>query len=111
MELPGITREDEERHLAYVIDVAQTNLEKNRNGVEVLKGELHELLETYGAKDTEALAMWHNTVAMLEETKTDLLRSEKARKSRISAGLTSSKGRRKNRSAIISAAWVSRRMS
>lgn len=80
MELPGITREDEERHLAYVIDVAQTNLEKNRNGVEVLKGELHELLETYGAKDTEALAMWHNTVAMLEETKTDLLRSEKARK-------------------------------
>ena len=80
MELPGITREDEERHLAYVIDVAQNNLEKNRNGVEALKGELHELLETYGAKDTEALAMWHNTVAMLEETKTDLLRSEKARK-------------------------------
>ena len=80
MELPGITREDEERHLAYVIDVAQNNLENNRNGVEALKGELHELLETYGAKDTEALAMWHNTVAMLEETKTDLLRSEKARK-------------------------------
>lgn len=79
-ELPGITREDEEKRLAYVIDIAQKNLERNQQGVAKLKQDLHELLETYGAKDVEALSMWNNTVVLLEETKTDLVRSEKARK-------------------------------
>ncbi|MGN0142094.1 MAG: AAA family ATPase [Roseburia sp.] len=79
-DLPGITREAEEERLAYVLEIAQKNLEKNENAVKELKQELHDLLETYGAKDVEALSMWNNTVVLLEETKTDLLRSEKARK-------------------------------
>lgn len=78
--LPGITRKDEEERLAYVLEIAKKNLEKNQNAVKKLKNELHELLETYGAKDVEALSMWNNTVVLLDETKTDLLRSEKARK-------------------------------
>lgn len=79
-ELPGITREDEEERLAYVVDIAQTNLERTQNAVKSLNDDLHEMLETYGAKDVEALALWNNTVVQLEETKTDLIRSEKARK-------------------------------
>lgn len=79
-EIPGITRIDEEEQLTRVLEIAQKNLEKNQNAVKGLKDELHELLETYGAKDVEALSMWNNTVAMLEETKRDLMRSEKARK-------------------------------
>lgn len=78
--IPGITREEEEERLACVLKIAQENLEKKQGEVKGLQEELHELLETYGTKDKEALALWNNTVARLEETKNELARSEKARK-------------------------------
>ncbi len=78
--IPGITREEEEQRLACVLEIAQKNLERKRSAVKELQGELHVLLETYGPKDKEALSLWNNAVAMLEETKNELARCEKARK-------------------------------
>lgn len=78
--LPGITRKDEESHLAYTISVAQSNLERTEKSLGSISNDIHEMLELYGSKDVEALTMWNNTVSMFEEQKQNLLRLEKARK-------------------------------
>ena len=79
-QLPGITREAEEQHLARTIRIAQQNLEKNLAGEKKLAEDLHDLMESYGAKDVEALSMLRNTQIIYEETKRDRERCEKARK-------------------------------
>lgn len=76
----GITREAEEQQLAEVIRIAENNLRRMSDRVTSLTGELHEMLETYGAKDKETLALWHNTQSQLDESRRDLIRCEKARK-------------------------------
>ncbi len=76
----GTTREAEEQQLAEVIRIAENNLKRMRDRVTSLTGELHEMLETYGAKDKETLALWHNTQSQLDESRRDLIRCEKARK-------------------------------
>ena len=80
IDLPGITRPEEEQRLADVITIAQRNLEQAKLSVAALKGELQELLETYGEKDKEAMVFWNNTKASFSEAQEDLLRCEKARK-------------------------------
>ena len=77
--IPGLSREAEEKQLAAVIQVAQDNLKKTEKAGEQLAGELHELMETYGTKDKEALAMFHNTQSQLRENQRDLFRCRKAR--------------------------------
>lgn len=79
-QLPGITREAEEQYLARTIGVAEQNLERNLAGEKKLADDLHDLMESYGAKDVEALSMLHNTQIIYEETKRDRERCERARK-------------------------------
>lgn len=78
--LPGITREAEEAHLAQTIEITQQNLDKNIAQEQSLKEDIHTLLETYGAKDVEALSLIDNTQLMYETVKRDRSRLEKARK-------------------------------
>lgn len=78
--LPGITREAEETHLAQTIEITQQNLDKNIAQEQSLKEDIHTLLETYGAKDVEALSLIDNTQLMYETVKRDRSRLEKARK-------------------------------
>ena len=77
--IPGLSREAEEAQFARIIGIAQDNLEKAEKYSGRLSDELHELMETYGTKDNEALALFHNTQAQLQETRMDLLRCRKAR--------------------------------
>lgn len=78
--LPGITREAEEAHLAQTIEITQQNLDKNIAQEQSLKEDIYTLLETYGAKDVEALSLIDNTQLMYETVKRDRSRLEKARK-------------------------------
>lgn len=80
IDLPGITRPEEEQRLADVITIAEQNLERAKLSVTALKGELNDLLETYSEKDKEALVFWNNAQASLSEAQENLLRCEKARK-------------------------------
>lgn len=76
----GLSRESEEKQLAEIINVAQENLERTEGYIKELSAELHDMLETYGAKDKETLALWHNTQSQLQENERDLVRCQKARK-------------------------------
>ena len=78
--LPGITREAEEKQLARVIGIAEDNLRHTKEESARLAGEIHELLEAYGAKDVEALSMIDNMQVRYEEAKKSLERYKKARK-------------------------------
>ena len=78
--IPGLSREAEEEQLSRIIRIAQTNLEKTEKSGTRLADELHELMETYGTKDKEALALFHNTQSQMRENQRDLIRCRKARK-------------------------------
>ena len=78
--LPGITREAEEKQLVRVIGIAEDNLRRTKEESARLAGEIHELLEAYGAKDVEALSMIDNMQVRYEEAKKSLERYKKARK-------------------------------
>lgn len=78
--LPGITREAEEKQLARVIGIVEDNLRRTKEESDRLAGEIHELLEAYGAKDVEALSMIANMQVRYEEAKKSLERYKKARK-------------------------------
>ena len=60
--------------------MAQNNLNRMKKRVGCLSEELHELMETYGTKDKEALSFFHNTQSQLLESRRDLERCRKARK-------------------------------
>ena len=51
----GLTRADEERHLADVISVAQQNLEHAGADIRKVNEDLADLLETYDVKDKEGV--------------------------------------------------------
>lgn len=78
--IPGLSREEEEQQLAEIISVAQENLIRTEGYVSQLSDELHELMETYGTKDKEALMFFRNTQSQLLENRRDLVRCQKARK-------------------------------
>lgn len=78
--IPGLSREAEEEQLAKIIGVAQDNLTKTEQRIGQLSEELYDLMETYGPKDKEGLALLHNTQSQLRENRRDLLRCQKARK-------------------------------
>lgn len=75
----GLSREDEERQLAEIIDVAQKNLDRTKKRNVELKDELKDMLEAYETKDKEVLALWNNAQSQFQESKQDLLRCLKAR--------------------------------
>ena len=78
--VPGLSREDEEQQLKEIIGIAKDNLARTETYVRELNEEYHDLVETYGPKDKEALAMLHNTQAQMRERQRDLIRCRKARK-------------------------------
>ncbi len=78
--IPGLSREEEEKQLAEIIRIAQENLARTEGYIGQLSDELYDLMETYGPKDKEGLALLYNTQSQLREYKRDLLRCQKARK-------------------------------
>ena len=78
--VPGLSREEEEKQLEERLEVAEENLERTKGYMKQLSEELHDLIETYGPKDKQALALLHNTQSRLQENKRDLIRYQKARK-------------------------------
>ncbi len=78
--VPGVSREAEEEQLKIIINIAQDNLTKTEKEVAKLSGELHELMESYGPKDKEALSMLRNTQVQFTQSRRDLIRRQKARK-------------------------------
>ena len=79
-QIPGLTRQDEERHLSETMKLAQHNLEAARGQVTRLNEELEDLMEVYSTSDKEGLFLWNNAKAQLKETVAGLTRYEKARK-------------------------------
>ena len=77
--VPGLSREAEEAQLAAIIRIAQENLEKAEASGKQLSDELHELMETYGTRDKEALSLFHNTQSQLRENQRELFRCRKTR--------------------------------
>ena len=75
----GLSREDEEKQLAEIIEVARENLERTERYNVELADELKDMLEAYETKDKEVLALWHNTESRFQENKRDLMRCLKAR--------------------------------
>lgn len=78
--IPGLSREEEEKQLADIIRTAQENLTRTENYIRQLTDELDDLMEVYGTKDKEAMALLHNTHSQIQENRRDLLRCQKARK-------------------------------
>ena len=72
--VPGLSREEEEKQLEEILEVAQENLERTKGYMKQLSEELHDLIETYGPKDKQALALLHNTQSRLQENKRDLIK-------------------------------------
>lgn len=78
--LPGITRPEEEKKLAEVITIAEKNLDKAKHSVQILTGEMKDMLEIDVSKNKETMVLWNNTQAGLQDAKEELLRCQKARK-------------------------------
>ena len=81
-ELPGLSREAEEKQLTMILGVAQENLERTQRFVKMLYEDLKDIQENYEVSDKETLVLWNTAEAQLTETKRDLVRNEKARKNR-----------------------------
>ena len=62
----------EKSHFSSVLDLAKENLLKYRQEEKALSDELYTLLETYGAKDVEALSMIDNIQVMYERAQHEL---------------------------------------
>lgn len=62
----GLSREEEEKQLADIIEVAQENLERTQRYNKELAEELKDMLEAYETKDKEVLALWHNAESQLQ---------------------------------------------
>ncbi len=80
MKVFGTSREVEEQQLKKILAVAQDNLDRAEGHQKGLSEQLQDMLESYNTKDKEVLALWHNTEALFQESKRDLLRCIKARK-------------------------------
>ncbi len=78
--VPGLDREAEEKELEKIIATAQENLTKTEAYIRQLTDELDDLMEVYGTKDKEAMALFHNTHSQIQEHKRALLRCIKARR-------------------------------
>lgn len=79
-EAPGLSRAEEEAHLAKVISIAKDNEKKAKDGIRKYQDEMSDILEVYDADDKEALALWHNSRSMLTEAKRNVLRAQRALK-------------------------------
>lgn len=69
----------EKEHFNTILELAKENLSHGLAEEKRLKEELHVLLESYGAKDVEALSMWHTTQALYDRSVAEATRLKKAR--------------------------------
>ena len=76
----GTTREDEEKKLRHVKEVAEEKLNGIKKNAANLQEELKSLREVYDVEDKEGLAQWFNTDARFKEVRNDMRRAERAGK-------------------------------
>lgn len=69
----------EQKHFESILRLTAENLTKYREDEKRLSDELYTLLETYGAKDVEALSMIDNIQVLYERAQREAARAEKAR--------------------------------
>lgn len=69
----------EQTHFESILKLTAENLEKYKADEKRLSDELYTLLETYGAKDVEALSMIDNIQVLYERAQREAARAEKAR--------------------------------
>lgn len=79
--IPGTSREDEEQYLRDTIQLAQANLDREKEGIQKLKEDVDVLMkEVNSSGEKDSLLLWNNAKAQLKETVNSLTRYEKARK-------------------------------
>ena len=76
----GTTREDEEKKLNMVKEIAKQKLNSIKQNATRLQDELKSLREVYDVDDKEGLAQWFNTDARFKEVRNDMRRAERAGK-------------------------------
>lgn len=76
----GTTREDEEKKLNKVKEIAEQKLTSIKQNATRLQDELKSLREVYDVEDKEGLAQWFNTDARFKEVRNDMRRAERAGK-------------------------------
>ncbi len=76
----GTTREDEEKKLNRVKEIAEQKLVSIKQNATRLQDELKSLREVYDVEDKEGLAQWFNTDARFKEVRNDMRRAERAGK-------------------------------
>lgn len=76
----GISREDEEKQLKKVIDIADMKLNRTRGNIKALTEELRLMQTDFDESDKEMQSLWHNTDDRLKEIKQELGRAEQARR-------------------------------
>ncbi len=79
-QLPGITRQEEEKWLEKTIGIAEKKLLQTKQNVKALADELHAMLEDFDEEDRETQALWNNTDARFKEVNKELNRAERARR-------------------------------
>ena len=78
--LPELSRQDEERKLAEVIKIAQTNLLKAQEGISRMDQDVAELYASIDHRDRESMVLWNDATIRLRQLKREMDRYEKARK-------------------------------
>ncbi len=78
--IPGVTKEEETKTLAEILEIADENLHRRKEAVQSLQEELKELQEVYDVEEKEGLAQWFNTDARFQQVRQELLRSERSRR-------------------------------
>ncbi|MBQ1850300.1 MAG: hypothetical protein II139_08025 [Lachnospiraceae bacterium] len=79
-QIPGITRQDEEKNLANILRIADRKLMNVKMDVRRFESELHAMQEEFDENDKEQQAMWHNADARFREANQELRRAAQARK-------------------------------
>jgi len=79
-QIPGITRQEEEKNLEEILGIAQGKLNNAKADVRALEEELHAMQQDFDESDKEQQTLWHNADARFRETKQELQRLSQARK-------------------------------
>ncbi len=77
--LPGISREAEEIHLAETLEIIQKNIENYGRDVSAMHDEIEDMLEHFHDDNPELINTLENTITMHDHLKRALERNEKAR--------------------------------
>ena len=79
-QIPGITRQEEEKRLEEILGIAKGKLENVKNEVKSLEAELHAMQEEFDEADKEQQALWHSADARFKHANQELRRAAGASK-------------------------------